>query len=248
MMGNDKQRQGGQRRFSNVFKVKPRTRRSDDSVKPPTVSIALTAPFPLTTSPNEIAPTTVRIPKIDEEPVEPTRIADNSMEFKPYDTETNDDFASGQRENSPHLGKSVQRSNSRDRVRTEIRYVEAVKQLQESLKRRQANWESFNSPEFDISPNDPFPQTRDRIMRIIDERKGSIKNVNFWSKGKQAMERIFTATSPFAKTFLQAASQGQLVLLRNLKADVIDTSPIWLAVWRTTAIDNGSPIPALFNE
>lgn len=229
-MGNKKEDQRDQRRLSKVFQMKPRPRRSDNLVAPAKASITTASSSPLIASPNELAPITAKTPKT-EELVESTRITITSgisTELTPRSTEIND-FTSGRmahHEISPHLDESTQTPNSRDRASTAIRYEKAVKQLKDSLKRGQSNWECFDLPDFDVSQNSLFPQLGDSILRILDERKSSIEDVSFWSKCKHAIERIFTATSPFTKIFLQAVSQGQSVRHEIYTTDVTDNSPV----------------------
>lgn len=99
-----------------------------------------------------------------------------------------------------------------DRKRTEQRYNEAVKKLENALKLRPSNWEAFETPNLaDISDNDPIPQLRAALDKMLDSRKSSIKNQDVWSKCKKTMTQIFTAMSPFAKIFLQIAKDAQAV-------------------------------------
>jgi hypothetical protein len=96
-----------------------------------------------------------------------------------------------------------------DRERTEERYDKAIAQLEESLKLRRPNWEALKIPDFKKLPEtQSLPQLQVEIKKLLDARKTPIKAQTFWSKSKITMERIFTATSPFAKNFLQIAKEG----------------------------------------
>jgi hypothetical protein len=96
-----------------------------------------------------------------------------------------------------------------DRERTELRYKNAISQLEESLRFRRQNWEIFQIPNLDLRDNDTLPKLRQEIKKTLDARQKSIRNQNSWSKGKNLVERIFIAMSPFAKSFLTVAKDGQ---------------------------------------
>ena len=65
----------------------------------------------------------------------------------------------------------------------------------------------------DISQNEPLLELRQEIKKILDERSSSIRDQNFWSKGKHVMERTFISMSPFIKNILLIAKSGSSVLL-----------------------------------
>ena len=99
-----------------------------------------------------------------------------------------------------------------DRERTEKRYEDATAQLKKSLNISRRHWQTFEIPNFgNISENDPIPQLREQIQKTLVARMNSVKDRDFWSKGKNIIERVFTATSPFAKKFLEIAKEGQSV-------------------------------------
>jgi hypothetical protein len=111
---------------------------------------------------------------------------------------------------------------SGDRKRTEKRYEKAVQQLEASLrlKFRGANWQTFEVPRFnDIIEKDPFPQIRTDIEKMLDTREESIKDQSFWSKSKNIMGNIFTATSPIAKNLLTIAKEGSSVYMALIQTD-----------------------------
>ena len=100
-----------------------------------------------------------------------------------------------------------------DKKRTEERYKKAVLKLEESLKVRRANWETFEAPKFDdTSKDDPVPELREQINKILEVRKAPINNQDYLARGKRAIERGFKAMSPFAKNFLRVAKEGQSVI------------------------------------
>jgi hypothetical protein len=101
-----------------------------------------------------------------------------------------------------------------DRKATEERYKTAAKQLEDALKIRRANWKVFDIPtvSLDLSANDPIPQLREQINSTLEARRNLVENRDFWAKGKNIVERTFTAMSPFAKNVLVIAQQGAAVL------------------------------------
>ena len=100
-----------------------------------------------------------------------------------------------------------------DIKRTEERYKKAVLKLEESLKVRRANWETFEASKFDgTAKDDPIPELREQINKILEARKAPINNQDYLARGKRAIERGFKAMSPFAKTFLRMAKEGQSVI------------------------------------
>ena len=89
-----------------------------------------------------------------------------------------------------------------DRQRTKARYQKAVKKLKESLKSAQADWKSFEIPDFENIPeDDPVSQLREEIKNMLGV-PGKSENKKGW------IERGFTAMSPFAKNFLRIAKEG----------------------------------------
>jgi hypothetical protein len=124
--------------------------------------------------------------------------------------------------NSPHGFEESRQSHSRDtfgdKERTENRYKEAVKWLEESLSLPRTNLEPFVIPDFtDISKNDSVDQLRQEIKKILDVRSSSMKDRSFWSKGKHIMETIFISISPFIKNILLVGKSGSSVYsLSNL--------------------------------
>lgn len=129
-----------------------------------------------------------------------------------------------------------------DRERSESRYKSAAEQLVKSLSLRRANWEAFEIPKFStISEHDTIPQLREHIQKTLEARKNTVKNKDFWSKGKNIIERTFTAMSPFAKNFLMIAKEGQQVstytfISFNIGIDTC-TESIWFTLWGATPLN-----------
>ena len=100
-----------------------------------------------------------------------------------------------------------------DRERTKSRYEKAAKDLEKSLKLCQRDWQPFELPKFnDIVDSDALPDVQGAIENMLNAREHAMQNPDFWSKRKRTIKRIFSATSPFAKSFLQIAREGSSVL------------------------------------
>lgn len=114
----------------------------------------------------------------------------------------------------------------RDRKETKERFLKAAAALRQSVK----VWQDDGSVPLDLPELAGEPETFDSQLRtklglILDSRKESTKDKMSWSKCGEIMEGIFTALSPFAKTFLIIAKEGQSV------------NPLWLFL---KSIDPGS--------
>jgi hypothetical protein len=131
---------------------------------------------------------------------------------------SNSDLTTNATENSPVSTRQgglfpAQLDPFGDRTRTEKRYKNAAKELAASLDLRRANWESFEVPKFgNISEDDPIPQLREQIQVTLEARKNTVNDKGVWSSAKNAIEKTFTAISPFAKNFLKIAKEGQSVI------------------------------------
>jgi hypothetical protein len=111
----------------------------------------------------------------------------------------------------PGLQKDVKEFGDRQQV--EDRYVQAATLLKEAVKGCQNPWESFDF--LDLSGemeefNDS--QFRDKINTVLTRFKNSINDQTAWEKCGQAVRSVFTALSPFAKSFLLIAKEGQTVI------------------------------------
>lgn len=138
-----------------------------------------------------------------------------------------------------------------DRERTKSRYEKAAKDLEKALKLCQKDWQPFELPKFDdILNNDALPDVRGAIENMLNAREQSMKNPDFWSKRKGTIKQIFSATSPFAKSFLQIAKQGSSVfhsiINRSFALDSCLES-VWIALRWFVALDNGL-FPAHFSN
>lgn len=102
--------------------------------------------------------------------------------------------------------------DSDDKQRTTDRYIEASNLLYEAIKGRESQWGTFEFPElsgelesFNVS------QFKDNINNIIESRRANVKRSSSWGKCEHAIQCFFTAFSPFAKSFLRIAAEGQSV-------------------------------------
>jgi hypothetical protein len=99
-----------------------------------------------------------------------------------------------------------------DNERCKKRYFDAVKLMEEAVKGGRPEWGSFDFPELKgefESFNDS--QFREKIALAMEARENKVNNRSSWSKCGHAVQCAFTAFSPFAKTFLTIAQQGQSV-------------------------------------
>jgi hypothetical protein len=99
-----------------------------------------------------------------------------------------------------------------DRERTKARYEKAANKLKKSLSHCGENWGLFDIPEFNDIADNALLQIEETVENMLTAREKSMKNSEFWSKKKHAIQRIFTMVSPFAKNLLQIAKQGSSVL------------------------------------
>jgi hypothetical protein len=100
-----------------------------------------------------------------------------------------------------------------DRERTLERYREATKLLEDTVKGRGKEWGVFDFPELTGEP-ESFDDSgfEDKIDTVLRARRDAVKDRTALGKCGHALQRAFTAFSPFAKNFLTIASQGQSVL------------------------------------
>jgi hypothetical protein len=99
-----------------------------------------------------------------------------------------------------------------DRAQTEKRYQSASQELTDALQIPRIKWGSFAVPTLDsLETNDPLPQLREYILKILEAREQKTKDKGLWSRCKSSVESAFTATSPFAKNFLIVANNAQSV-------------------------------------
>src|SRR5271154_5619707 len=104
-----------------------------------------------------------------------------------------------------------------DRERTLERYREATKLLEDTVKGRGKEWGKewgvFDFPELKGEP-ESFDDSgfKDRIDTVLRARRDAMNDRTVLGKCGHALQRVFTAFSPFAKNFLTIASQGQSVL------------------------------------
>jgi hypothetical protein len=131
-----------------------------------------------------------------------------------------------------------------DRERTKARYEKAANSLKKSFSLSGGNWEPFDLPEFSDIANNALLQVEEAVETMLTAREKSIKNLEFWSKKKRIVKRIFIMVSPFAKNILQIAKEGSSVLFPfyyHLIAHCKDCfKSVWIALWWIVALDNGS--------
>jgi hypothetical protein len=99
-----------------------------------------------------------------------------------------------------------------DREQTERRYKKASENLSTALELPLNKWGSFEvTPLNNLDGENPFPKIRAGILKILEKREKKAKSKDFWPSCKRVVERVFKATSPFAKNFLSIASNAQSV-------------------------------------
>jgi|SRR5277367_5533333 len=100
-----------------------------------------------------------------------------------------------------------------DRERTLERYREATKLLENTVKGRGKEWGVFDFPELKGEP-ESFDDSgfKDKIDTILQARRDAVKDRTALGMCGHALQRAFTAFSPFAKNFLTIASKAQSVL------------------------------------
>jgi hypothetical protein len=101
----------------------------------------------------------------------------------------------------------------RDRKQTQERYKDATEKLSAALELRGNKWGSFDvTPLDNLDGVDPFPKIRAGILEILNKREEKAQSKDFWPSFKRVVERVFTATSPFAKRFLIIANNAQTLI------------------------------------
>lgn len=105
-------------------------------------------------------------------------------------------------------------SISRDRQQSMDRYAHAETTLRKALQRGQNRWKSVEIPSFGMNEErlDEM-QLLDRVNTILDTQRSAGVAKSYWEQCKRVIQSIFTATSPFATTFLTMARNGSSVNL-----------------------------------
>jgi len=102
--------------------------------------------------------------------------------------------------------------DSGDRQRTKDRYIEASNLLYKAIKGRESQWGPFEFPELSGELESlNVSQFKDNINSIIESKRANVKRSSSWGKCEHAIQCFFTAFSPFAKSFLRIAVEGQSV-------------------------------------
>ena len=100
-----------------------------------------------------------------------------------------------------------------DRARALERYREATKVLEDTVKGCSKEWGVFDFPELKGEPESVDDSGfKDKIDTVLRARRDAVNDRTVLGKCGHALQRAFTAFSPFAKNFLTIASQGQSVL------------------------------------
>jgi len=105
-----------------------------------------------------------------------------------------------------------------DQERTLERYREATKLLEDTVKGCSKEWGVFDFPELKGEPESVDDSGfKDKIDTVLRNRRDAVKDRTALGKCGHALQRMFTAFSPFVKNFLTIASQGQSVLASLFK-------------------------------
>jgi hypothetical protein len=110
------------------------------------------------------------------------------------------------------LHHSPSNAKTGDRQRTRAKYLDATKLLRETVKAYEGQWGSFDFPELKGEPEN-FDDSlfREKINTVMEARQNDVNDQKAWAKCRHAVQCAFTAFSPFAKTFLTIAKEGQAV-------------------------------------
>ena len=97
--------------------------------------------------------------------------------------------------------------------RAKLRYTAASEALRVALEQHGIIWKYFQFPDAGVMlGGDDIPKLREEIKEMLDSRIHPAMNGNLWGTCKQTIERFFSATRPFAKSFLTVAKEGSSVL------------------------------------
>ena len=104
-------------------------------------------------------------------------------------------------------------TGSTDSLRTKERYIEAVRILHEAtIKKRSNRWEKFECRELNGEPEGFHDsQFRRSLEQVLEAHKPDGADRNMWEIGKDNIQHLFNAFSPFAKRFLIIAKEVQSV-------------------------------------
>jgi hypothetical protein len=97
---------------------------------------------------------------------------------------------------------------ARDNRLSNERFKVAQSLLDETVKGCGSKLGMIGFPEFENKSESP---SLSGLVHILDSRKDTVQNQSLWSKCTEALAVSFKALSPFIKTFLEVASQGQSV-------------------------------------
>jgi hypothetical protein len=162
--------------------------------------------------------------------------------------EAKDEASLGPASSSVEALGGLSLSDLHDREETKQRFVKASQTLEDALKVwKRWKYAEPGSTEFPNLAGEPErfdDEFRNKLEKIMETRKASLKDKSIWAKSGDTIVAIFTALSPFAKNFLSVAIQGQPVRplwrTQGLNLDSCSQS-IWSALRRTLPLDLGSP-------
>jgi hypothetical protein len=121
-----------------------------------------------------------------------------------------------------------------DRERTEERYFEAYKLLQNVIQNRIVDTSGLDWT-FDELSGEPTKfddnQFKIKIHKALALRQKNIKDKSLYATCKRIVESIYTALSPLAENLLQIASNAQSVLWHKISGLIID--PGSQSLWNT---------------
>jgi len=100
----------------------------------------------------------------------------------------------------------------RDRGKSKERFEAAILLLDRTLKSCASKLGTTDFPEFTTEPEDG-PHSLYSLIQVLESRQDRVQNQSAWSKCTNALAVSFKTLSPFLKTFLGVANQGQSVCL-----------------------------------
>ena len=122
--------------------------------------------------------------------------------------------ASEQRESSPIVednADSAQRL-SRDSERTKVRYEEASKLLEETIKERGGHVQLWDiSSLMGDTQNWSNSQFSNKIDAVLEKQRIMVKDPSLLEKCENAIQCFFAAFSPFARNVLKIGAESQSV-------------------------------------
>lgn len=114
-----------------------------------------------------------------------------------------------------HSSSPIAFSPSGDKARTELRYKQAIQNLEDALRKSGSKaWKTFEVPaakQFDVESLSSLQQQIEFLLQESHVQKSERKTV--WMKANRVVERGFVAMSPMAKALLVASKDAISVSL-----------------------------------